>query len=314
MIYFMCPDIMSPTGGIKQIYRQVDILNEARIDAAVMHTRPGFRCAWFSNTTPIVHTPSVTLNEGHDIVVIPEIYGARFKKLFPGVRKVPFVQGGYLLHKGFSLSHKQADHPYDHPDIIAVLAISADTVDQCRYAFENLSRRLPIYRVSNSIDPSLFYHQAQKKNQIAFMPRRGAWELREVINVLRFRGTLIDWTVARIHGMTHEEVAQTLRESRIFIATGLMEGWPLPPAEAMASGCFVVGYHGQGGKEYFEFGRAVEPGNVRALAKEVESVIAMSSEERDDHARAGSDFIHQRYSPEQEGLSILSAWQKILSS
>jgi hypothetical protein len=52
-ILFICPDLDSPTGGIKQIYRNVDILNSAGFNAVVLHSSPGFRCTWFRNDTKV---------------------------------------------------------------------------------------------------------------------------------------------------------------------------------------------------------------------------------------------------------------------
>ena len=45
-------------------------------------------------------------------------------------------------------------------------------------------------------------------------------------------------------------VARLLRRSHIFLATGFPEGCPLPPLEAMASGCLPVGFSGFGGWDY----------------------------------------------------------------
>ena len=42
VIYFICPDINKPTGGIKQIYRQVDVLNNNSFNAFVLHKETGF--------------------------------------------------------------------------------------------------------------------------------------------------------------------------------------------------------------------------------------------------------------------------------
>ena len=46
-------------------------------------------------------------------------------------------------------------------------------------------------------------------------------------------------------------VADILRESQVFLSFGHPEGFGLPPAEALACGCLVIGYHGGGGREYF---------------------------------------------------------------
>ena len=58
-IYFICPDLNEPSGGIKQLYRQVDILNANGFNAAILHNSPFYRCSWFPNSTKIVYSELV---------------------------------------------------------------------------------------------------------------------------------------------------------------------------------------------------------------------------------------------------------------
>lgn len=52
-LFFLSPDDNSPVGGIKVLYRHVDILNENGFQAAIVHTKKGFRCTWFENQTRV---------------------------------------------------------------------------------------------------------------------------------------------------------------------------------------------------------------------------------------------------------------------
>jgi hypothetical protein len=36
-IFYLCPDLRSPIGGVKQIYRHVEILDSAGFNATVLH-------------------------------------------------------------------------------------------------------------------------------------------------------------------------------------------------------------------------------------------------------------------------------------
>ena len=36
-IYFFCPDIPHPMGGVRMLYRHVDILNANGCDASIVH-------------------------------------------------------------------------------------------------------------------------------------------------------------------------------------------------------------------------------------------------------------------------------------
>ena len=54
--------------------------------------------------------------------------------------------------------------------------------------------------------------------------------------------------------ISHRDVMANLSKSLLFLSFGHPEGFGLPVAEAMASGCAVVGYSGLGGRELFAIG------------------------------------------------------------
>jgi hypothetical protein len=79
-VYYLCPDYPVPSGGIRQIYRHVDILNSAGHNAVVLHHCDGHRCSWFEHETRTVGAPSVELSPD-DVLVVPEIYGPFLDRL-----------------------------------------------------------------------------------------------------------------------------------------------------------------------------------------------------------------------------------------
>ena len=54
-LYFICTENKKPVGGIKQLYRQVDILNKNGFNAFIVHRKKGFRHKWFENETKIIY-------------------------------------------------------------------------------------------------------------------------------------------------------------------------------------------------------------------------------------------------------------------
>ena len=78
---------------------------------------------------------------------------------------------------------------------------------------------------------------------MAFMPRKNAADVVQVLNLLKFRGALRGFELAPIHGQPERQVAAVLGEALVFLSFGHPEGCPLPPLEAMACGCVVVGYY-----------------------------------------------------------------------
>ena len=271
-IYYLAPDLERPSGGVRTIYRHVDVLNGTGRSAAVVHARPGFRCSWFENTTRVVTLPIVL--GPSDLVVVPEESIARLPRLAPGARKVVFNQNAYRTFRGVD---DAARSPYvTCPDLAGAMVVSEDSERYLRYCFPDLT----IGRIRHAIDPAIFRPEpALRTRQIAAVPTKRPAELRQLIDVLTARGVLADWQFVRIEQMSEAEVARTLQASPLFVSLNKAEGFGLPPAEAIACGCRVVGFHGMAAREFFRepFASAVEDGDVIGLARAVEDFVTTYS-------------------------------------
>lgn len=311
MIFYLSPDTTTPSGGIRVIYRHVDILNDLGIPAMVLHETPDFRCEWFPNTTPIGHRYGTQFSP-RDLVVIPEVYGPDAATIAPGTPKVVFNQSGHLTFHDYPLDGAPRPLVYHDPELFAALVISENVESYLHYAFPDL----PLLRTTWSLDPELFSLAEEKRNQIAFMPRRNPEDARQVFNLLRLRGVLGGFDVVPIEDCSEIEVASILGESSHFFSFGTAEGLPLPPAEAMARGCVVVGYDGFGGREYFrpEFCHTVPACDVLEFARIAEGVLRSHVEDPAESSRRGrlaSEWIHDRYSPERERENLRRAFETI---
>jgi len=312
-IYVSCPDKDTPSGGIRKLYQHVDVLNKHGFRSYIVHQQEGFRCTWFHSDTPVVYQARVEpeINPS-DYLVIPEYYGPDICDYRPGIRKVILNQGAHLTFTGYPLDKHSLKTPYRHPDVVATLVVSQHSHDYLRYIFPEL----PLFRIHNGINTDLFKFSADKKRQIAFMPRRLPQDINQVINMLKFRGALEDFELVPIHDVTEPEVAAILQESLIFLSFSDREGCGLPPQEAMACGCIVIGYHGNGGKEFFDesFCYPVEATDTIAFSRTVEAVIG---EYRQNHAslrekaKRGAEFIMNTYFPEREAADIIGCWKSI---
>ena len=121
-----------------------------------------------------------------------------------------------------------------------------------------------------------------------------------------------------IDGLSEEATAESLRESLIFLSFGYPEGCSLPPAEAMACGCITIGYHGNGGREYFlpEHSFPVEFGDIRAFAQTAERVVGLlntNSQELEVLRQRASEYILTNYTVEQERQDALACWKGFLN-
>ena len=313
MIFYLCPDSDAPSGGIRVIYRHVDLLNQAGVQAAVLHGNRGFRCTWFEHQTRISYPNEISLDEA--VIAIPEVFGRRIRTLAPGVRKVIFNQGAYNTFEGHSLDLADRSTPYLLPDVEAVIVVSDDSAAYVSHAFPHL----PIYRTVNAIDPRIFYPASTRRRRVTFMPQRNLKDAVQVINILKFRGVLDDVELLPIEGMDERGVAASLIDALVFLSFGTAEGSPTPPKEAMACGCLTIGYHGMGGREFLsrDVAYPIPTGDIVRFAKTVESVLAEhpgAETPLSARGRAAAALIHHRYSPERERATVLECWERILGA
>ena len=313
--WFICPDFARPSGGVRKLYRTVDILNDAGLQAAIVHKRPGFRCEWFEHRTRVVSSTRTIV--GHqDVIVVPEIYGRSICDLPQNIRQVIFNQNAYVMLDSL-MWEPTAVAPYkDNPNLSAVLVVSEQNAAVIEYAFPGVTVR----RVRPGLDPALYYSPiTPKRRRIAYMPRRRAHDAAQVLALLRLRGILQGWEVVAIDRRTEAEAADLLRTSQIFLSFSEQEGFGLPPLEALACGCLVVGYHGFGGREFFRqpFAIAVEDGDVVAFARAVEDIVNLIDENPKKMAAVGltgARFVLEHYSRDAERKDLLDVFVPLLRS
>lgn len=302
VVYYLTPDDNAASGGIRNLYRHVDLLNGAGIPAAVMHSRAGFRCDWFDNTTRVVGAGEVTLGS-RDLLVVPEYYGPGLENLPAGLRKLIFNQNAYHTFNHIPFMATATGAPYaDVAGVLAMVAVSQDNAALLRHTFPAVE--VHVARVV--VDERVFHPPARPAGRrIGYMPRRRAEEQEQLLHVLRARGVLDGWQLVPIDGRTEAQTAEALQSCSIFLSFSEREGFGLPPAEAMASACYVVGFTGLGGRDFFDpqFCTPVVEGDLLAFAVGVEEAIRWYDDEPDALVKAGraaSEHVLSRY--HEDGL------------
>jgi glycosyltransferase involved in cell wall biosynthesis len=372
-IYYFAPALDEPCGGIRQIYRHVDILNANGFSAFVLHETKGFRCGWFQNETKIIYThrvinspakntprigigffrseyfnpfyllinflkflinrngfrnkclnkigsffrqPNVSLLSisAKDYLVVPELYIPNINDLMPGIKKIIFNQNShYIFHGVFAEAHKYPPLLARlSEDVIAGMVVSEHSLRYMKKVFPELN----VFNVHNGIDTNVFKYSPNKKKQIAFMPRKLTCHAQQVIGLLQRGSAVSDFEFVMIDKRTEKQTAEILKNSLIFLSFSTQEGCPLPPMEAMACGCLVVGYHGYGGQEYFqrEFCYPVDSENILAFVEAVESVVAQYRNEPRcvlEQGKKASDFIQNNFSVARQERDVVNFWQRI---
>ena len=312
-VYYLCAGANLPTGGNRTIYRHVDALNSAGIAAVVVHHQSGFACSWFDHDTPVMGAKEVTLTP-RDVLVVPEFYGSSLHKLPQGPRVVIFNQNAYRTFAGVRSEAPGA--PYrDVARLEAILVVSHDNADYLRYAFPELR----VERVRNAVDGRVFHPpNAPPGRRLAVMPRRRATDCAQVLHLLRTRGCLASWDIVGIDGRSERETAAALRSCAIFLSFSEQEGFGMPPAEAMACGCYVIGFTGLGGREIFDptTSTPIEEGDVLAFAKAAErALLADETELQAMRRRAleASARILEEYSLENQRAELLAFFGSLFS-
>jgi hypothetical protein len=316
-VYYLTPDEQRPTGGVRNLYRHVDLLNAAGVESAVVHTRAGFRCRWFENQTRVMAAAQVALTPD-DVLVVPESYGPWLHRLPRGPRVVIFNQGPYYTFDPIPFAGSAAGAPYSGIEgLVALLTVSEDGEALLRWTFPDL----PVHRARVVVDGARFHPDGTpRERRIAYLPRsRRSDDREQLLHMLRARGVLDGWQLVPIQGMTETELAGTLRGCPIFLSFSHREGFGLPPAEAMASGCYVVGFTGMGGKEFFDpaYCAPVPEGDLTAYAAAVQAATERYDKDPEELAELGrtaSQRVLARYREAGLRADLARFYQPLLAA
>jgi len=294
-VYYLVPDVDTPHGGVRVAYRHVDLLNDLGVRAAVLHAAPGFRATWFPNATRVVDHGSLRFC-ADDLLVVPEVYGPSMHTIDPEARVLVFNQGAYLTFDALDLEDTRPGSPYGEIGRLeGIMTVSRDSAHLLSLSFPDV----PIHIARPVVDGGLF-HPGPPPDRRAFaftVTRRGP-ERNQVLHMLRALG--VDWDPVPLTGMSELQMAETLRETPLFVSFSDRDGFGLPPAEAMASGCYVVGYPGGGGEEFFDPGYCSPVRSTAELVTELQRVMGLPLPELAAVGRRASAAVLQRY--DEDGL------------
>lgn len=240
-ILYLSKNFGFPLGGVRAAHHHVRLLCANGFDAAIALVGESKR-PHFEDDVPVVDGRAGLETDARDVVVFPEpwhtdIVSSRRRPM----RRFVFVQNHFYMWYGLAGA----------PDFAALgverVFCSSEVI--ATY-FGRVFPGPPPPVVHYGIDGALF-HPRRKRAQIAFMPRKMEKEARFIRETfLRLHPALSTWRWVAIDQVDEREVARILGESAIFLSLGRLEGLGLPPLEAMAAGCIVVGFLGDGGREF----------------------------------------------------------------
>lgn len=241
------PPLAKHTGGVAVLLELARILHAHGREVRLV-PREGAGPVPGAPQVPVLPWQALDLGPG-DLWLVPEGWvNALAPGLQAGARNVVYCQNWAYL---FSALPPGVHWGRLDVRFLAVSQPVAWFISQCT------GRPAPVLRPG--IDTALFAPPPHKPEglRIAYMPRKNkalVERVREIVAARAAAGqgpfarTPPDWVV--ISGLPREGVAEALASCHFFLASGFPEGCPLPPLEAMAAGCFVVGFAGYGGWDY----------------------------------------------------------------
>ena len=309
---FLSPDLDAPGGGVRIIYAMVEALEAAGIDAAVWQGQEGFSSRWFRHKANVVVGPELTLNPG-DLLVMPELGGARYQHLVAGARVVLLNQRHFYTMFGAKWDRASSEAYPGWPNAVGAI-VTSQAIE--RFLTALVPPRFPVWSVPVFVDDEMFLDRP-KKRKIAVMLNRRTDDLASILELIRRDQRLPKgWEFATVGGMTSSMVAETLAESAIFINLSERDGFSLPGAEAMAAGAYVVGFHGDGAREYMrpEFSTTVEEPDLVGLAQAVVSAACRYDTDPDwvaDTRARARGYIRGHYSRERFDQQVVELFTRI---
>ena len=115
----------------------------------------------------------------------------------------------------------------------------------------------------------------KKQNLITFMPRKLPMHSQKLIFLLRNK-LPNNWKIKPLANISDTEFYNYLKKSKLFLSFSYMEGLGAPPIEAAKEGNKVIGYTGEGGKDYWKkpIFTEIYSGDIRNFVRQVIKKVA----------------------------------------
>ncbi len=340
VINFVVPEANSPTGGINIIIQFAEVLLRNGRDVRLIFETPDYVYSFIPHDVPTAYVPHrqslplkgriksalklfdqkqamprspganpLAMLDPSDIFIIPEYAFDLDRARFPVGKHVILVQGFGPLFD--CLVRMAPEHPKTSNQFLGAIATSQKCAEATKVMIGQDPAVVPL-----ALDPARYVFRTEKKKQIAYMPRRRGEEIAGLIKLLSTQDALRDFNFVPIDGMPSDQVDQILSDSLIYLSGSQKDGFGLPPAEAMAMGCLVVGYTGVGGTEFFtpQTGFPVPDDDLVTFYQTVRDVVTGYQNDPapyDILRQNASQFILERYSLVATEDALLQAFKEL---
>jgi Glycosyl transferases group 1 len=300
-VIYIGAEVDIPVGGVRLATDHVALLVEAGVEAYRWTPTPGYRYSWFPDTVPTLSGWELDLT-ADDMLVLPELAVLPGRDPAPGARKVILNQAHFLT---FVTCPDLDPYPGWAPDP-SLWTISHESVAVLRRVLPNLPEP---NLIPDPIDTESFRPRGERVRSIAWMPRKRPAETLLLQRMLKAdpRGEGVE--LREIKGLSHAQVAEVLATTSVFVAFGAYagEGFGLPVAEALASGCLVTGYPAGGGEELFEAPSAWAVPDHRPTLLAERALSLLDLPDADRVRAAGRQWVQERYDAKVTTAALLRA-------
>lgn len=309
-IIFILEPFTSPYGGVGVIYRHAEILADSGIPVFVALSQKPVVDFYNTRAPLMIHGGEIKFELG-DVVVIPEGIPKWMRTLESApIKRIMFCQNQYYL--------PFTDNPKAGFAEFAVNGVIASS-EAVRAFFKEVYNLADVPVIPYAIDPTMYFAKPAKRRQIVFMPRKLKYDaafIRAAFSRKYVRYADVPWVA--IDMKTQHEAAEIMAESDIFLSLSHQESFGLPPLEAMACGCLVAGFHGDGGREYMtsENGWWAETGDWQACVDGLAGALDLlqtGGSALVDRRKAMASTVDQ-YSPARMKEALLTFWRNELAT
>ena len=191
-IIYICPTGKNkPTGGIKIIYRHVEILSKLlpkEVESKIFHFEDfNFKCDWFPHN--VNFKKNSTFDSTKEFVIIPEWMAVYHAKILQkaNVKYGIFVQNGFYLYTKpkNNFSDEEINEAYEKAKII--ISYSDEITECIKLTFPKLADK--IFRIDISVDSKKFQYTEEivknKENLITYMPRKNRNHANKLLFILK---------------------------------------------------------------------------------------------------------------------------------
>ena len=340
-IIYLCHAEKGPSGGAKIVYKHSDLINKLKkqYTSQVLHIKKkkskkwsnslskvfrsrepkftgwsakditvekNFKSNWFKNDIKVKN--DFIFDKKKDFIIIPEIF-AHFANDLCIKKKISyaiFAQNGYCLKP--TNDYQALNRAYKNAKFI--LSYSKEISRCVKTAFPSCNNK--ILETIYSINKKDFNFAIKKTNMITYMLRKLPDHSSHLMFFLR-NYLPKKWKIKAIHNLKEKEVYKYLVKSKIFLAFSKLEGLALPPIEAAIADNKVIGYTGEGGREYWREPVFTEIPNGDFSKFSFEVLKFIKNERKSKKFKSVREKLIKKFSPELEIAKIKIMLNKIYS-